>query len=320
MKKIIMGTTLAATTFALALFPCALKQTSLQPDLAMETRAVKVQAASLNANQLTPKQAAALVLYYGDAHMPGAKQRDYSSHMAASGQGAVVKIYDKDMVPKGEGPLYKTYPDGASLLYSVKLTQGAGRRNGHLDSIYYTIAGNKFYFEDSDAGINSTGVTAKQMVAYAKQHGGVSRVLNVAGNTKIQDMRVSGLSSQSNATNDLSTQQLGTLVALYAQPDWFKAGVSSGDIYYGTYQKTGYSYVTANGDPTSWVYFKRNGDNVTVKYVHPEGDESVAETKPTTKHITVSGLVRDYYTNQSQKDEVNGYANKLKPESEYHNN
>lgn len=36
-----------------------------------------------------------------------------------------------------------------------------------------------------------------------------------------------------------------------------------------------------------------------------------------TKHVTVSGLLRDYYTNQSQKDEVNGYADQLQPESNY---
>lgn len=35
-----------------------------------------------------------------------------------------------------------------------------------------------------------------------------------------------------------------------------------------------------------------------------------------TKHVTVSGLIRDYYTNQSQKDEVNGYVDKLKPISD----
>lgn len=107
------------------------------------------------------------------------------------------------------------------------------------------------------------------------------------------------------------------MVALYAQPDWFKEGVSGGDMCYGTDSKTGFSYVTANGDPTSWVYFKRDGDVVTVKYVHPEENQSVAETPTTVKHITVSGLKRDYYTNQSQQDEVNGYANQLRPESEY---
>lgn len=41
--------------------------------------------------------------------MSGADQNDYSKDMEVSGQGAVVKIYNKDNVPKGEGLLYKDY-------------------------------------------------------------------------------------------------------------------------------------------------------------------------------------------------------------------
>ncbi|WP_373842820.1 DUF3642 domain-containing protein [Limosilactobacillus sp.] len=129
--------------------------------------------------------------------------------------------------------------------------------------------------------------------------------------------------SSGNSNTNLSTQQLGTLVALYAMPDWFKSGIDDG-LWYGTDHnndnRAGYSYVTANGDPTGWLYFKQNGNDVTIKYVHPEGDESVAETPTTTKHLTIDRLISDYYVNQSQKNEVNGCANKLKPESDYNNN
>ena len=270
---------------------------------------------TLDPAHLTPAQNAALVLYYTVEHMPGADQNNYSKDMKISGQGAVVKIYNKDDVPKGEGPLYKDYPDGAELLYSVKLNQKDSEHG--IDSTYYTIAGNKTYISDSDAGISPDGVTKAEMVAYAKQHHAVSQIVNVANNTKIQDMR--NKSASTNNSQNLSTQQLGTLVALYQEPDWFKDGVGDGMMWYGT-GSDGFSYVTANGDPTSWLYFKRNGNDVTVKYVDPKGDQSVAEASITTKHITVSGLLRDYYTNQSQKDEVNGYANKLKPESDYNDN
>lgn len=130
-------------------------------------------------------------------------------------------------------------------------------------------------------------------------------------------------SSTSTASeSNLSPQQLGTLVALYQDPDWFKSGVSDGFMYYGTEDGTGkeiagYNYVTANGDPTSFIYFKQNGDDVTIKQIVPKDDETVAEASFETKHITVSQLLSDYYVNQSQKDEVNGYANQLKPESQY---
>ena len=130
-------------------------------------------------------------------------------------------------------------------------------------------------------------------------------------------------SSTSTASeSNLSPQQLGTLVALYQDPDWFKEYLKDGIMYYGTEDGSGkeiagYNYVTANGDPTSYIYFKQNGDDVTIKQVIPEGDESVAEASLHTKHITVSRLLSDYYVNQSQKDEVNGYADQLKPESQY---
>ena len=270
---------------------------------------------TLDPAHLTPAQNAALVLYYTGEHMPGADQNDYSKYMEVSGQGAVVKIYNKDSVPKGEGPLYKDYPDGAELLYYVKLNQKDSEHG--IDSTYYTIAGNKTYISDSDAGISPDGVTKAEMVAYAKQHHAVSRIMNVANNTKVQDMR--NQSTPTNNSHNLSTQQLGTLVALYREPDWFKDGISDGMMWYGN-GSDGFSYVTANGDPTSWLYFKRNGNDVTIKYVDPKEGQSVAEASTTTKHVTVSGLLRDYYTNQSQKDEVNGYANKLKPESDYNDN
>lgn len=270
---------------------------------------------TLDPAHLTPAQNAALVLYYTVEHMPGADQNNYSKDMKISGQGAVVKIYNKDDVPKGEGPLYKDYPDGAELLYSVKLNQKDSEHG--IDSTYYTIAGNKTYISDSDAGISPDGVTKAEMVAYAKQHHAVKRIMNVANNTKVQDMR--NQSTPTNNSHNLSTQQLGTLVALYQEPDWFKDGISDGMMWYGN-GSDGFSYVTANGDPTSWLYFKRNGNDVTIKYVDPKEGQSVAEASTTTKHVTVSGLLRDYYTNQSQKDEVNGYANKLKPESDYNDN
>lgn len=130
-------------------------------------------------------------------------------------------------------------------------------------------------------------------------------------------------SSTSTASeSNLSPQQLGTLVALYQDPDWFKEYLKDGFMYYGTEDGSGkdiagYNYVTANGDPTSYIYFKQNGDDVTIKQIVPKDDETVAEASFETKHITVSQLLSDYYVNQSQKDEVNGYANQLKTESQY---
>ena len=154
------------------------------------------------------------------------------------------------------------------------------------------------------------------MVDYAKSHNGVDRVLNVAKGMKVVDMRGKGSSTAN--SKDLLGQQLGVLVALYQSPDWFKEFISDGPLYYGTSEEkqvgpNGYDYITGNGDPTSYIYFKRDGNDVTIKQVVPKGDQTVADASMETKHVTVSGLIRDYYTNQPQKDEVNGYVNKLKP-------
>ncbi|MBB1079511.1 hypothetical protein H5S09_06345 [Limosilactobacillus sp. STM2_1] len=277
---------------------------------------------SLNPDKLTPAENAALVMYYRDAHMPGSKENDYSADMGNAGQGATVKIYNKDNVPKGDGPLYKNYPNGAQLLYSVKLNNGR-QDGGHLDSAYYTIANNKVYYEDTDAGISAEGATPAEMVDYANSHDGVKRILNVARQTKIVDMRGKGSSAQGSTNSDsknLTPQQLGTLVALNQAPDWFKEYLSDGTMYYGNQQEmkvgpAGFDYITAYGDSTSYIYFKRDGNNVTIKQVDGTDKPMV------TKHVTVSGLIRDYYTNQSQKDEVNGYVDELKPISDVaHNN
>lgn len=78
--------------------------------------------AALNAERLTPEQTAALVLYYRDAHMPGANDYDYSADMENNDLGATVKIYAKEAVPSGEGPSANTYLKGAEVLYTIKLT------------------------------------------------------------------------------------------------------------------------------------------------------------------------------------------------------
>lgn len=140
-------------------------------------------------------------------------------------------------------------------------------------------------------------------------------------------MRGKGSSTQGSTNSDsknLTPQQLGTLVALNQDPDWFKEFVNDGYLYYGTQEDmqvgpAGYDYITGYGDPTSYIYFKRDGNDVTIKRVIPQGDETVAEAPMVTKHVTVSGLIRDYYTNQSQKDEVNGYVDELKPITEAQN-
>lgn len=125
------------------------------------------------------------------------------------------------------------------------------------------------------------------------------------------------------ATNDpqVTPQQLGTMVAFLQFPDWFKTGIQDGGMYYGTNnpkmvvggnEVAGYDFISANGDPTSYIYYKKNGDTVTIKYVDPKGSECVADAGFTTKTVSYHNLLQDYYQNQSQKNEVNSDASQLK--------
>ena len=271
--------------------------------------------AALNAERLTLKQTAALVLYYRDAHMPGANDYDYSADMENNNQGATVKIYDKGAVPWGEGSSAKTYPKGAKVLYMIKLTSKSDEDGDRLNSTYYTIVGNKVYYANSSNGIRKTGVTLAEMVTYAKTHGEVNRVLKVAKKTQIVDMRGKVTITDKDG---LTTQQLGTLVALLKNPDWFKAGVQNGEMYYGTHYGYGevadYQYVTTQGDPTSYIWFKRKGNDVTIKMIGSTENQNVTGAPMTTTHTTVTNLINNYYTSEDQQDEVNTYADQLKAE------
>lgn len=268
----------------------------------------------LAADQLTPEQTAALVLYYGDAHLAGAKQNDYSANMEKEGQGATVRIYDIGAVPRGEGPRKANYPTGAQELFSIRLTKGTSLQGQRVNFLYYTQIKGKIYFADNNGGFNETGVTPAAMLAYAKTHGEVSRVTNVAKNTHIIDLRGK---VKVTAADGLTTQQLGILAAMNQQPSWFEPAITAGKVYYGEDypegEVAGYQFITANGGLSTYLWFKRDGDQVTIKMVAPESEIDQGEVRLQTRKITVDQLLRNYYTDRSQRESVNRYAGQLQP-------
>ncbi|WP_420805064.1 Lreu_0056 family protein [Ligilactobacillus araffinosus] len=114
----------------------------------------------------------------------------------------------------------------------------------------------------------------------------------------------------------VTPQQLGTMVGFLQSPDWFKEYLKDGTMYYGTNnpktvvggnQVNGYDFITANGDSESYIYYKKNGNMVTIKWVaNPADSEMKSQT------ISYHNLLQDYYQNQDQKVEVNNDANQLK--------
>lgn len=128
---------------------------------------------------------------------------------------------------------------------------------------------------------------------------------------------VSSASSTTQANDpNVTPQQLGTMVGFLQSPDWFKEYLKDGTMYYGTNnpkqvvgrdEVAGYDFISANGAPESYIYYKKNGDTVTIKWVDTPMDSQMKS-----RTISYHNLLQDYYQNQDQKNEVNSDASQLK--------
>ena len=127
-----------------------------------------------------------------------------------------------------------------------------------------------------------------------------------------------GTASQQQVAPTLNSRQVGTLLSLYYWPDYFKGLIDDSGIYYGDDQQDGqaYHFFTGNGDPTSVLLYRLDGDTITYKYVDASNADCVADAPVVTKTISLTRLINDYYNTSSKRAEVNGYVAKLKPESE----
>ena len=127
-------------------------------------------------------------------------------------------------------------------------------------------------------------------------------------------------------TAKVDDKTTGVMLALLVEPDWFKEYIGNNFFCYSPAGENpisdavaDYSYLTANGDPTSFLYYKVNGDTVTYKMWIPSDSGTVADDHFETKTVSLSNLEKDYYVTQSQKDEVDGYVSQLRSESDYLN-
>lgn len=127
-------------------------------------------------------------------------------------------------------------------------------------------------------------------------------------------------------TAKVDDKTTGVMLALLVEPDWFKEYIGNDFFCYSPAGENpindavaDYSYLTANGDPTSFLYYKVNGDTVTYKMWEVSDSESVADGHFEIRTVSLSNLEKDYYVTQSQKDEVNGYVSQLRSESDYLN-
>lgn len=149
------------------------------------------------------------------------------------------------------------------------------------------------------------------------------------------DSQIQKASSSSDSSTTVSStaktakvddKTTGVMLALLVEPDWFKEYIGNDFFCYSPAGKNpisdavaDYSYLTANGDPTSFLYYKVDGDTVTYKMWVSSDSDSVADGHFETKTVSLANLEKDYYVTQSQKDEVNGYVSQLRSETDYLN-
>ncbi|MCI1489781.1 MAG: hypothetical protein LKH37_03410 [Limosilactobacillus mucosae] len=127
-------------------------------------------------------------------------------------------------------------------------------------------------------------------------------------------------------TAKVDDKTTGVMLALLVEPDWFKEYIGNDFFCYSPAGENpisdavaDYSYLTANGDPTSFLYYKVDCDTVTYKMWEVSDSENVADGHFETKTVSLSNLEKDYYVTQSQKDEVNSYVSQLRSEADYLN-
>lgn len=109
-------------------------------------------------------------------------------------------------------------------------------------------------------------------------------------------------------TAKVDDKTTGVMLALLVEPDWFKEYIGNDFFCYSPAGENpindavaDYSYLTANGDPTSFLYYKVDGDTVTYKMWEVSDSENVTDGHFETKTVSLSNLEKDYYVTQSQK-------------------
>lgn len=119
----------------------------------------------------------------------------------------------------------------------------------------------------------------------------------------------------------LNDKKLGIMMTfkyLYS-PKRVKAYSKAGAMAYANSKHTemlkGYSYVTGQGDPTSFIYYKHNGNTAYYKYWYVGPKQDVAHGHYIKqRHVSIKSLVNKYYHSKAQRNTVNYYASKLKNE------
>lgn len=196
MKKVLLVCTTILAGVALAGCGNSKQNSSSNSSSTTQTNNVDHRIASssakLDSDNLTPKQNGALALYYSGVE----NKQSYVNQMNKQGQGITIDLYQAGSQPSSTG-FSGTLPDGAEVLYYVKLNNGGG-------SAYYTIANNQFYISNGHGGLKKAATDNANMVALANKNNAGDMINNLASNATLNDLRNGGSDEGSSKGNDQS--------------------------------------------------------------------------------------------------------------------
>ncbi|MEE6678708.1 Lreu_0056 family protein [Limosilactobacillus fermentum] len=183
--------------------------------------------------------------------------------------------------------------------------------------------------QSSSSSKQSSGQTSSKSVAKSSSSKKQSAASSSSSSLKQSASSSSNSSAKASSTaktTKVDDKTAGVMLMLLVEPDYLKQYIGNDYFCYSPAGENSisdamadYSYLTANGDPTSFLYYKVDGNTITYKMWMVSDSGSVADGHFETKTVSLSTLENDYYVTQSQKDEVNGYVSQLKSESDYLN-
>lgn len=192
MKKLLLTCTVLLAGASLTACGNSKKDTSSSASVSQTNNVdhrIASSSAQLNADNLNPKQNAALALYYSGVE----NKQAYVNSMNKQGQGVTIDLYKAGSQPSSTG-FHGSLPDGAEVLYYVKLNNGRG-------STYYTIANNQFYISDGHGGLRKAATDNANMVALANKNNAGDMINNLAANATLNDLRNGGNTSSTTSDN-----------------------------------------------------------------------------------------------------------------------
>lgn len=169
---------------------------------------------------------------------------------------------------------------------------------GHITYLFAFHNGQPVALVDqtTEGGVTVVKPTANQQVA--SSFASIAEGSSSSGSETNQ----STPNSSSTSTKQVSDRELGIMVVCKVSPkllDYNPQNLMYGIWNFsGSPQFSGYSFITTGGDPTGWIYYKKTGDQVAVKYVDVTGADSVANAPVRTKYFSYSALVKEFYTEQ----------------------